>query len=65
MTILVTGGAGYIGSHTVQLLVDAGRNVVVIDNLATGFLGLVPSGTTLIIGDAGDEILPRTDDRFL
>lgn len=37
MSILVLGGAGYIGSHTVQALVDAGRSVVVADNLSTGF----------------------------
>ena len=37
MTVLVTGGAGYIGSHTVHELVDAGERVVVLDNLSTGF----------------------------
>ena len=37
MTILVTGGAGYIGSHMVHALVDAGEPVVVLDNLSTGF----------------------------
>ena len=37
MSVLVTGGAGYIGSHMVLELVDAGENVVVIDNLSTGF----------------------------
>lgn len=37
MTVLVTGGAGYIGSHMVHALVDAGERVVVLDNLATGF----------------------------
>ena len=37
MAILVLGGAGYIGSHTVYSLIDAGRDVVVVDNLQTGF----------------------------
>ena len=37
MTVLVTGGAGYIGSHTVHALADAGERVVVLDNLSTGF----------------------------
>ena len=37
MTVLVTGGAGYIGSHMVHELVDAGETVVVLDNLSTGF----------------------------
>ena len=37
MTILVTGGAGYIGSHMVHALADAGERVVVLDNLSTGF----------------------------
>ena len=37
MTVLVTGGAGYIGSHMVYALVDAGERVVVLDNLTTGF----------------------------
>ena len=37
MTVLVTGSAGYIGSHMVQALLDAGDRVVVLDNLATGF----------------------------
>jgi UDP-glucose 4-epimerase len=39
MTVLVTGGAGYIGSHMVHALVDAGERVVVLDNLATGSIG--------------------------
>jgi len=37
MTVLVTGGAGYIGSHMVHALAEAGQSVVVIDNLSTGF----------------------------
>jgi UDP-glucose 4-epimerase len=42
MTVLVTGGAGYIGSHMVHALVDAGESVVVIDNLSTGFTAFLP-----------------------
>ncbi|ABD06307.1 UDP-galactose 4-epimerase [Rhodopseudomonas palustris HaA2] len=57
MTVLVTGGAGYIGSHTVLALVEAGESVVVIDNLSTGFSSFVPEGIPLFIGDAGDENL--------
>jgi len=57
MTVLVTGGAGYIGSHTVRSLVEANENVVVIDNLSTGFSAFVPEGVPLFIGDAGDENL--------
>ena len=44
MTVLVTGGAGYIGSHMVQALVDAGERVVVLDNLTTGFEWAVAEG---------------------
>jgi UDP-glucose 4-epimerase len=57
MTVLVTGGAGYIGSHTVQALVEAGESVVVIDNLSTGFSAFLPEGVPLFIGDAADENL--------
>jgi UDP-glucose 4-epimerase len=57
MTVLVTGGAGYIGSHFVYALAEAGESVVVIDNLSTGFANFVPGGVPLIVGDAGDESL--------
>ena len=57
MTVLVTGGAGYIGSHMVQALVEAGESVVVIDNLSTGFSQFLPQDVPLFIGDAGDENL--------
>ena len=57
MTVLVTGGAGYIGSHFVYALAEAGESVVVIDNLSTGFSDFVPGGVPLIVGDAGDESL--------
>jgi UDP-glucose 4-epimerase len=57
MTVLVTGGAGYIGSHMVLALAEAGENVVVVDNLSTGFANMLPDGLPLIVGDAGDEAL--------
>lgn len=60
MTILVTGGAGYIGSHMVLELLDAGENVVVLDNLSTGFRSAVPPAATLVVGDVGDQDLVRT-----
>jgi UDP-glucose 4-epimerase len=55
-TILVTGGAGYIGSHVVKQLVKQGRRVVVLDNLSTGFHQSV-LGAELITGDTGDTAL--------
>jgi UDP-glucose 4-epimerase len=57
MAILVTGGAGYIGSHTVLELIAAGEKVVVLDNLSTGFRSAVPDDVPLIVGDFGDEDL--------
>ena len=57
MTILVTGGAGYIGSHMVHELVDAGEKVVVLDNLTTGFDWAVAERAPLVIGDTGDQPL--------
>lgn len=54
--ILVTGGAGYIGSHVVQQLGAAGESVVTLDNLSTGFEAAVTAGE-LIIGDTGDAAL--------
>ena len=55
-SILVTGGAGYIGSHVVLQLVAAGERVVVLDNLSTGFEHAV-IGAELVIGDTGDSEL--------
>jgi UDP-glucose 4-epimerase len=55
VTILVTGGAGYIGSHMVHELVDAGERVVVLDNLTTGFDWAVAPGVPLVVGDTGDQ----------
>ncbi len=55
-SILVTGGAGYIGSHTVRQLVERGERVVVLDNLSTGYRSAV-LGAPLIVGDTGDREL--------
>jgi UDP-glucose 4-epimerase len=55
-SILVTGGAGYIGSHTVQQLISRGDSVVVLDNLSTGFRQAV-QGVTLVEGDVGNQQL--------
>ncbi len=57
MTILVTGGAGYIGSHMVYALVDAGEPVVVLDNLSTGFDWAVAKQAQLVVGETGDQAL--------
>jgi UDP-glucose 4-epimerase len=57
MSILVTGGAGYIGSHMVYELSDAGEDVIVLDNLTTGFHWALPESARLVIGDIGDEHL--------
>jgi len=56
MTILVTGGAGYIGSHTVRQLGAAGEKIVVLDNLSTGFEASILSGD-FVRGDTGDSDL--------
>jgi UDP-glucose 4-epimerase len=55
--ILVTGGAGYIGSHAVLALLDASWPVIVIDNLSTGFRWAVPETATFVEGDVGDQAL--------
>jgi UDP-glucose 4-epimerase len=55
--VLVTGGAGYIGSHAVLALCDAGWSPVVIDNLVTGFRWAVPKNVPFVEGDIGDEVL--------
>ncbi|MEM7665195.1 MAG: UDP-glucose 4-epimerase GalE [Pseudomonadota bacterium] len=59
-SVLVTGGAGYIGSHAVLALIDAGWPVAVVDNLSTGFRFAVPDGVSLYEGDIEDaELLGR------
>lgn len=58
--VLVTGGAGYIGSHAVHALRDAGRPVVVVDDLSTGFRFAIPEGVPFYEGDIADaELLAR------
>jgi UDP-glucose 4-epimerase len=57
MTVLVSGGAGYIGSHMVLALTDAGIDTVVVDNLSTGFPWAISPAAKLVKGDIGDEDL--------
>jgi UDP-glucose-4-epimerase GalE len=55
--VLVSGGAGYIGSHAVRALADAGHAVVVLDNLSAGHAAAVPAGVPLVVGDMHDTPL--------
>jgi UDP-glucose 4-epimerase len=57
MTVLVTGGAGYIGSHMVYALVAAGERTVVLDNLSTGFDWAIAGSVPLVVGETGDQTL--------
>jgi UDP-glucose 4-epimerase len=57
MSILVTGGAGYIGSHMIHALIESGESPVVLDNLSTGFKWAVPAGVELVVGETGDQPL--------
>jgi len=59
VSVLVTGGAGYIGSHMVWSLIDCGEDVVVLDNLSTGSRALVAEKARFVEGDAGDAALVR------
>src|SRR5579864_7239558 len=64
--VLVTGGAGYIGSHTVLAMLDAGFDVVVYDNLSAGHRSALPGGVELIQADLADpgalaDALKRTN----
>ena len=54
MTILITGGAGYIGGHTVLALLDRGEIPVVLDDLSTGNRAAIPSNVPFVVGDVGD-----------
>ena len=61
MTVLVTGGAGYIGGHMVLALLDAGEEPVVIDNMLNGVPWAIPRGVHFVLGDSGDyETVART-----
>jgi UDP-glucose 4-epimerase len=57
MSVLVTGGAGYIGSHMVHALLDRGEGVVVLDNLSTGLREMVAARAHFVQGNAGDAAL--------
>lgn len=58
-TLLITGGAGYIGSHTAHAFADRGDRVVVLDDLSTGYLENLPPSATFYCGDVADENLVR------
>jgi UDP-glucose 4-epimerase len=60
MTILITGGAGYIGSHMVLDLIAIDEAIVVLDDLSAGFAGLVPNFVPFIKGDIGDKSLVKS-----
>lgn len=53
-SVLVTGGAGYVGSAVSEALIEAGHKVVILDNLATGFTSLIPTGCVFFMGSYGD-----------
>ena len=57
MTILVTGGAGYIGGHAILALLDRGLGAVILDDLSTGSRAFVPKNVPLLVGDIGDRQL--------
>ena len=57
MSVLVTGGAGYIGSHVLLELLDAREEPIVLDDLSTGFGERVPDVVKFVRGDVGDEKL--------
>jgi UDP-glucose 4-epimerase len=60
MPVLVTGGAGYVGSQTVLELIDAGETVIVLDDLSTGFEAAVSPNARLVVGDVGNVALVAT-----
>lgn len=55
--VLVPGGAGYIGSHTAQKLIETGHHVIVYDNFSTGFRDAIPANADIIVGDIRDQTL--------
>ena len=57
MTVLVTGGAGYIGSHMVLALLDAGHHPVILDDFSTGHEKLLPNGVPVFRGNVADAAL--------
>jgi len=59
MAILITGGAGYIGSHMVHAALERGETPIVLDNLSTGNRSLLPEETMFVEGNAGDQVLVR------
>src|SRR5215813_13574902 len=59
MSVLVTGGAGYIGSHMTYALLDRGEEVVVLDNLSTGNRSLVGERAMLVEGEIADQALVK------
>lgn len=61
MSVLVTGGAGYIGSHVAHALLDRGEHVIVLDNLSTGVRRHVGAATHFVEGDIADrDLIMRT-----
>jgi UDP-glucose 4-epimerase len=65
MSVLVTGGAGYIGSVTVDALVDTGEDVVVLDDLSTGYADSVNEAARFVRGDIGDsDLVTRLVDEY-
>src|SRR5262249_38913477 len=57
MSVLITGGAGYIGSHMAHNLLEAGENIVVLDNLSTGVEKNLPKNIAFVRGDIADAAL--------
>ena len=65
MAVLITGGAGYIGSHTAHRLVAEGVRVIAMDNLSSGFVDALPGGAEFVEGDIGDrELTAKTLRQF-
>jgi UDP-glucose 4-epimerase len=60
MPVLVTGGAGYVGSHLAIGLLERGNDVVVLDNLSTGLASLVPQGAIFVRGELTDVALIKS-----